>query len=130
MDHTDTGREEPAIWQSSRQASSRGNACTDGDNSGDANCGALRAERRLGAVGQAGLLAGMLAQIVRFWLPTVVLTNRAHGTATGPRLPGRDETVSDVPRTATARVRELHEAVVARPISSVPAGRRTETPRN
>jgi hypothetical protein len=36
MDHTDTGREEPAIWQSSRP-SAGANACTDGDNPRGAN---------------------------------------------------------------------------------------------
>ena len=44
MDHADTRREEPAIRQSSRQPQAGANASTDGDNSGGANCGALRAE--------------------------------------------------------------------------------------
>ena len=37
MDHTDTCREEPAIWQGSCQPIKPSNACTDGDNSRGAN---------------------------------------------------------------------------------------------
>jgi hypothetical protein len=37
MDHTDTGREEAAIWQSSASQQAGANACTDGDNPGGTN---------------------------------------------------------------------------------------------
>ena len=47
MDHTNTGREEAAIWQSSASQQAGANACTDGDKSGRHQRGALRADRRL-----------------------------------------------------------------------------------
>jgi hypothetical protein len=37
MDHTNTGREEAAIWQSSASQQAGANACTDGDNPGGTN---------------------------------------------------------------------------------------------